>query len=179
MLNNMVKFDQTAYDQLVAEGDIQQARDILLKQIKKTPKEHWFHAELSGLYYEERRYKEALRYSTIAYRIQPDDALVLWYHAGNMLMSNQEATAIQLFEKIERLGLEYIAYGPFGEGMRWAKSMMYDTFYRLASAYYDVGNYEKAAYYIEKTLAYRTQGIPSLYSLKEVKDLRKKIFTQA
>ena len=152
-----------------AEEKWDEARKIIESELKKEPEDHWLLTRLSSTYYEQNDYSKALETSKKAYKISPNCPLVLWDYACALDMLKNEMEAIELWKKIISFGLEKVAHDECGEGVRWAKSIINDCRYRIASSYFDLKNYTKAKVFLEAHIKNRKRGQPSLYGLKEVK----------
>lgn len=156
-------------EQCMACEEWKQARELILRELKKTPESHWLLARLGMTYYEERKYKKALEIEKRALKLAPRCPLVLWDYACTLDMLNNKVEAIRIWRSLLRRGEESIAYDECGEGIRWARSLLNDCKYRIALSYRDMGNKTMAIRYLKEHIASRSPGIPSLYSLAEVK----------
>ena len=151
------------------------ARNEIRKELKTDKDNHWLITRLGLTFYEEKEYKRALHYSEKAKKLAPNCPLVLWDYAGTLDMLGKEKEAIKVFQKIINKGIEEIAYGECGEGIRWAKALYADCFYRLALSYLRIGQKRKAKENFEKHFVNRGRGIPSIYKINEVKKKYKKL----
>jgi tetratricopeptide (TPR) repeat protein len=147
----------------------EKARTIILRELKQSPLDHWLITCLSTTYYEEHKYTKAIEISQKALKLAPRCPIVLWDYAGALDMVGKDKKAIAIWEKLLKRGVNNIAYGECGEGKRRARSILNDSRYRIGLSYCDLGNIPKAKKYINEHLKYRTPGIPSLYTLREVK----------
>src|SRR5262249_7759537 len=92
-----------------------------------------------------------------------------WDYASALDMLGQEREAISIWKKLLTRGEEGIAHGECGEGLRWARSLLNDSRYRIAKAYRDLGNVRMAEWYFKEHLKNRRPGVHSLYNLRIVK----------
>jgi len=152
-----------------AHGDYRRARTLLRGALRKKPKDHWLLTRLSATYYEERKYKTALRHSGRALKLAPRCPLVLWDYAGALDMLGNTQGAMRIWKRLLWRGEESIAYGECGEGVRWARSLLNDCRYRLALGYADLGRTSMAIRYLWDHIANRAPGISSNHSLSEAK----------
>lgn len=65
------------------------ARQAIRAKLRSSPDDHWLLTRLGLTYYEEKRYKQALRYSVRALEKMPHCPLVLWDYAGTLEMLGQ------------------------------------------------------------------------------------------
>ena len=144
------------------------ARSLIRKELKNNPKSHWLLTRLGSTYYEERLYRKSLHIAQQAYQLAPSCPLVLWDYAGSLDMVGKHKKAIEVWEKILKMGVTKVAYGEHGEGLRWARALLNDCRYRIGLAYYKIGNLQSAKKYIQQHLKYRKLSY-SIYGLSLVK----------
>jgi tetratricopeptide (TPR) repeat protein len=156
-------------EKYLLQEDWQIARAIILKELKKTPGDHWLLTRLSLTYYEEHKYKKALKIVEKALKYAPKCPLVLWDYAGTLDMIGQHQEAIKIWKRLLRIGIDKIAYGECGEGLRWARSLLNDSRYRIGRSYRKMGKLKQASNYIFAHISHRTPGTPSIYLLSTVK----------
>src|ERR1700722_16479923 len=123
------------------------ARKVIKSQLKEAPNDHWLLTRLSTTYYEERDYKEALRWAKRAHEIVPDCPLVLWDLAGAYDMGGMPSEAIKYYERILKKGsrgIEAMAADECAEGPAWALSLVIDTIYRASLCLKKLGCKEAA-----------------------------------
>jgi len=149
--------------------DWQNARKVLLKELKRSSQDHFLLSRLSTTYYEEYKYQKALEIAEKAFKIAPYCPLVLWDYAGTLSMLDRCDEAIAIWKRLLKRGVERIAYGACSEGIRDAKSLLNDCRYRIGLCYHELGKKSLAIRYIQEHLAHRQPGIPSIYSIREVK----------
>jgi len=150
----------------------EEIRALILQWLEDEPNEHGLLAELSKTYYEERKYDIALDYIKQAKKIAPHCPVVLWYYAGTLDMLKRNEDAIQLYKNLIRRGIDKIAYGECGEGIRAARRLVNNSHYRLGLLYARIGNFHLAAKCIKTHIANRNRNCISGYKLRDVrKDL--------
>jgi hypothetical protein len=145
------------------------ARVLILRELKKTPDDHWYLSRLSGTYYEQHKYKKALQWSNKAYKLSPNCPLVLWDRAGILDMLGRHDDAIALWRKFLKRGVNSLAYGHGGEGLPWAKSLVNDCRCEIADAYCKLGKLRQARLYIQSYMKHRSLGVRSIYDKRMVK----------
>ncbi len=153
----------------------EEARTLILGWLEEDPEDHWLLAELSNTYYEEHNYEKALDYVEQALRFAPKCPLVLWYYAGTLDMLGRSGEAIDIWKKLLRRGVSSLAHEECGEGIRWARSFINDSRYRIGLAYADIGNFHLAKQYVKKHIENRGRNCPSIYNLRDVRKKLSKI----
>lgn len=143
--------------------DYQKALDILLEANQIESNDPWILTNISSSYYELKKYATALSYSELALKITPMDPLVRWDYAGALIANDRTEEAVKVWKSIINRGINNIAYKDCKEGLRWAKSLYNDCYYRIGHAYYLLDYYKSSIYYLKKHLKLRQRGIPSLY----------------
>jgi tetratricopeptide (TPR) repeat protein len=118
---------------------------------------------VSSCYYELRDYKTALKFAEKAYSLHHMDPLIRWDYAGALDANGFENDAIKMWKMIIRRGIYNIGSVDCTEGMRWARSLYNDCFYRIALSYLKLANYKKSNEYFKKHLELRKRGILSIY----------------
>jgi tetratricopeptide (TPR) repeat protein len=163
--------------QMFQKGEYARARKLLLDDLKKCKKldNHWLLSRISSTYYEERKYRTALAYVNKAMKLAPHCPMVLWDYAGTLDMLCREKKAITIWKNLLRRGANGVAFGECGEGLKRAKGLMLDCYYRLALAHRDLEKFRQARYYMMKHINGRYPGNGSIYSLTEAKQKLKDI----
>ena len=145
------------------------ARALILRELKKNPEDHWYLTRLSGTYYEDRKYQKALEVSDEAVKLAPGCPLVLWDRAGILEMTGRYSRAMAIWSRLLKRGVNSVAYGPCGEGMRWARSLLNDCRYRIGNSYRKRGKARQARAFYRAYMKFRSSGVPSIYGLRDVK----------
>ena len=149
---------------LVEKEDWENARKAILKELEAEPDSHYLLTRLALTHYEQRQYETALHYSQKAMELAPHCPLVLWDHAGALEQTGHEREAIRIWKRLLRRGIERVAHGPCGEGIRQAESLLNDCRYRIGKTYYFLGHHALAWRYMQAHLSHRRRGLPSIYS---------------
>ncbi len=144
-----------------------EARRLIREALRRNPGHHWYLTRLATTYYEERKYGMALRFSRKAVKRVPHCPLVLWDYAGALYMTGGQQQAISIWRSLIRRGVENLARDECGEGVRWARGLVNDCYFRLAEAYKILGNRRLATRYMREHLANRGRGVASVFSRKE------------
>lgn len=153
---------------LVEKEDWENARKAILKELEAEPDSHYLTTRLALTYYEQRQYETALNYSREALKLAPHCPLVLWDYAGALEQTGHEREAIRVWKRLLRRGIERIAHGPCGEGIRKAESLLNDCRYRIGKTYYFLDRPVLAWRYMHAHLTHRRRGLPSIYSRADV-----------
>lgn len=155
------------------------ARRILLRELHKTPADHWLLTRLSTTYYEERQYEKAVEVARQAYGLAPDCPLVLWDLAGALAASGEVCEAIRLYYRILRRPPYLLAFGEHGEGREWAEALVTDCWYRLALCMEALGDKVLAASYLRTFLERLDFGAGSIYGRADAARQLKKLHPSA
>jgi tetratricopeptide (TPR) repeat protein len=157
-------------EKLFSKAEWQKARQLIRKSLKADPTDHWLWTRLSTTYYETLDYEKALEISRAAKKIAPKCPLVLWDFAAALDMLGNHRSAISIWEKLLKEGVNKIASEECGEGVRWAKSLLNDCKYRIGLSYSILGDSKKASEYLRLHIEGRRSGVRSIYSLRAVKN---------
>ena len=118
---------QRHLDKLKADEKLKTAAKYLTKKAIEYPNEYYIHIELNNVFWVMGRYEKAVRHSTIAYNEANYDPLVVYNLSRDMMCANDNSHSLLFCDKLLEMELDYIAYGPNGEGIMWAKSIINDT----------------------------------------------------
>jgi len=159
---------QETIHSLKQQGDWARLEKFLMACVEAYPEEYYFLTELSSVYYVKGNATEALATSQKAMAIEPRDVLVIYHYGMALFLNNQFNEAITQFYRIQCRKLHTIAYGQYGEGMKWAKSIVNDAVYMIGAAYMEKGDYKKAGKWIQRHLFHRRSGIYSDFTKRQV-----------
>jgi tetratricopeptide (TPR) repeat protein len=146
------------------------AREVILEWLKQEPDDHWALTRLSSTYAEEGNFVKALELIEHALKIEPRCPLALSDYTEALYMNNRHDEAIRICKNLIRRGAKRIAYGKYGQGIRWSRSLINDRRYTLGLLYGSLGEYHLAAKFIKLHIANRNGNCPSVYKLREVKE---------
>ena len=144
------------------------ARAQIRKQLKEEPDSHWLVTRLSVTYYEERRYRMAVRYSEKAFRLAPECPLVLWDHAGHLQALGRHREALNLYARIVSLGVDGLMASECSEGRAKARGLVSDANYRASQSLAALGYKEASESAFDQCLDLRGPGCRSIYTLEEL-----------
>jgi len=162
-------------EKLIAAEDWKDARKLIRAALRKKPDSHWLLTRLGLTYYEEYNYEKALFYSGQALKLAPNCPLVLWDYAGALDMLGRTKKAIAIYKKLIKRGVEGIAYGDCGEGLAWARGLVADCLYRLATCYDELGQSDNSIDCYYQHIRLRGPGCRSIYSINEVREWQRQI----
>ena len=145
------------------------ARRVVLKELARAPKDHWLLSRLALTYYEQGRYKEALKHEARALALAPRCPLVLWGLAGTHHMLGRLDAAVVLYQRLIRRGAPRIAAGRCGEGIRRARGLVADCWFRLGEIREDRGQRRLAERAYREHVARRV-GAASIYEAALVRE---------
>jgi hypothetical protein len=150
------------------------ARKVIRTELKKDPDNHWLLTRLGLTYYEERKYKMALRYESQAREITPCCPLVLWDNAGSLQMLGRHEEALELYSHLVSQGVNRIARGRCGEGLARARGLVADCYLRMSDSLKALGRRGDSFKLFEKHLDMRGPGCHSIYPLSSLDRRRSK-----
>lgn len=163
-LNNLIENENWAY-----------AKMLLEEEIRKQPEEYFLITSLSKIYFNMREYNKALKYSTKAINIESNDPLVIYDHGCALSANNKHKEAIYYCKQIVKMDINKVAYGKFGEGMKWAKSIVNDSIFRIAISFIKLDKPIIAKKYIKEHLRNRRRGQYSDFSQDYILETLNKI----
>jgi tetratricopeptide (TPR) repeat protein len=153
---------------LLWSNQYRKARDVYRAMLTESPDDHWLLTRIASTYYEERRYKLALRWSDRALKIMPECPLVLWNRADIQYMLGQDEDARQIWMRLIRGGVRAVLRNNCNEGVRWSRALIADCMADLGRSYADQSRYEEARKYFLASLKERRPGDPVVWSAKDV-----------
>jgi tetratricopeptide (TPR) repeat protein len=145
------------------------ARQLIRGALRREPGSHWLITRLGLTYYEEREYRASLSYSRRALKLAPKCPLALWDHAGSLQMLGRHRMALRIYRQIVSRGIEEIAYGDCGEGLRWARGLIADCHYRQAHSYKKLKEWKAAIDSYRKHIRMQGPGCKSIYAVHIVR----------
>ena len=164
-----------AIEEAIAKDQWLLARGRIREKLTEEPDSHWLISRLALTYYEQRQYRRALNYEIKALQIAPYCPLSIWGYAGTLDMLDRKKEALELYRWLISWGEEELAYGPCGEGIQKARSLIADCFYRIALIQARNGQRKRAIQSYKEHLSRRTRGTRSIYPLRAVKDKMRKL----
>jgi len=84
-------------------------------------------------------------------------------------MLGRKKEALSIYRWLISWGEERLAYGPCGEGIQRARSLIADCFYRIGGIFEEQGQRKRAVAAYREHMSRRTPGTRSIYPLSQVK----------
>jgi tetratricopeptide (TPR) repeat protein len=160
---------QGIYDKLWKENKWDELRAHLFHWLADEPDDHWILAQIAECYYLTKQFEKALECAEKAWKSDSRCPMAIWLYAECLLRLKQFDAAEQLYRSLIRRGVNRIAYGQCGEGIRDARTVVNDSRYTLGiiQAYKD--EFDLAERNIQKHIASRNPNCTSRFNLREVK----------
>ncbi len=158
----------SSVERLIAAERWREARASLRRLLADQPDDHWLLARLALTYYEQGAYRRALEIESRAARIAPSCPLVLWDLAGSHQMLGHHKVAADLYRRLLRRGVGRLASGRCGEGVRWARGLVADSWYRLGRSHEALHEPRRAKRAYRRALMLRPGGA-SIYAASEIR----------
>src|SRR3954454_12105531 len=169
MLTQNERRSAKAIEQAIAREQWLRARRLIRVALSRKRDDHWLLSRLALTYYEQRQYRRALNYELKALQIEPYCPLAIWAYAGELHMLERRKEALAIYRWLISWGEDELAFGPCGEGIQRARSLIADCFYRIARIQERMGQRKRALKSYKEHLSRRKRGTRSIYPLKVVK----------
>ncbi len=158
-------------------GNWRKIENVLNSKIKKKGAHPLYVIYYAISLYYQRKYQEALVYSTRALKRDSQDPFIL-YHHGIILMHNKKFnSALSMWHKILSFPKIYLTSGRYGDGKKWAHSLSNDILYYIATTLFYKNDLGESIRFYRQHLKKRKRGIASFKTKKQVeKDLAGAIF---
>ena len=153
-------------------GDNSKIKLFLLRKIRLFPDEYYIHILLAETYDVLGKFNKALFHAKAAYSSARYDPLCQYVLAKSLMKQEFFIESLIAANNLLQVDINEIAYGPNGEGMRWAKSIVNDVTFIKAFSLNKLGEKSKAHSLIIEHLSHR-KGIYSDFNIVQVKALIK------
>jgi tetratricopeptide (TPR) repeat protein len=143
------------------------ARRLLEAEQKKSPGDHWVLTQLGVTFYEQKKYKSALKQFLASVKIVPTCPLTLWNLAGALDSLGNYSAAKDIYTWL----LESTTSpedDPCWESKAWTDALKADAVYRLGLCYDHLGDRRKADTCFRRYLDLLLAGIDGTYSAEDV-----------
>jgi len=139
----------SSIETLIEKGEWESAQRAVERQLAKEPDDHWLHARLSGVKYEQGRYQEALDAAEKALEIVPDCPLALWSYAGALDVVRRTQEAGEVYARLYTRGIEQLRNpdedaDECWEGADWTRRLVMDCILRIGDALAKIGRLDEA-----------------------------------
>jgi tetratricopeptide (TPR) repeat protein len=143
------------------------ARRLLERDLKQDPTNHWLLTQLGVTFYEQRRYREALKLFQESRAIVPDCPLTLWNLAGALDALGRHRAAIRILTWLleSKTSAED---DPCWESQEWTDALKADCVFSLGVAFERLGKKRKAEQCYRQFLDLLLSGIEATYSSEDV-----------
>ena len=155
-------------NRLFRENEWREARRLLEAERAKDPENHWILTQLGVTYYEQRRYKEALRLFLKSKAIVQDCPLTLWNLAGAHDALGKHRAAIDIYTwLLERA--KSPDEDPCWESKEWANALKTDCVYALGASYQRLGDQALAEHCYRQYIDLLLIGVEGSYPLEDAR----------
>ena len=155
-------------NRLFRENEWDEACELLEAERAKDPESHWVLTQLGVTYYEQRRYKEALRLFLKSKAIVPDCPLTLWNLAGVHDALGKHRAAIDIY--IWLLGrAKSPDEDPCWESKEWANALKTDCVYALGASFQHLGELSLAEHCYRQYIDLLLIGIEGSYPIEDAR----------
>lgn len=164
----MVRSFKKKLEDLKAQRKWQELIVFLEENSRLYPNEYFIFTILSEVYCKIDNKEKALATSERAMAIEDRDILVLYNYAMSLVLNNRYSEAIVVFDRILNKRLKTVAYGHYGEGIKWTRSIFNDSRYLKGLCYKKLDNHKEAYRLIKLHLSRRKRGIYSDFTRRHV-----------
>ena len=167
------KEKQDKFNTLWKENKFTELREHLFEWLKEKPEgdwnNHWQLAQIAETFYLQKHFDQALEYAEKAWKLAPHCPMTIWEYSECLNRTGRYLEAEPLYRNIIRRGVNRVAFGECGEGIRAARTLVNDCRYGLSLDLADRGEFKLAVKYLKQHIANRNQNCKSLFRLREVK----------
>lgn len=156
------------HDALVNSGEHRKVLSFLKKELRQEDNDPWLLANVAMTYYDLKKYSQGMTYAVQAFQISPKDPLITHYYSILLNANNHRTRAREMWMRIARMSIDRIAYGPFGEGLLYARSLRTDVFARIGFSYMADNDAVNGAKFLRKHLLHRRRGQPSTFERRYI-----------
>ena len=170
MPSNVGKRFQSKLDMLKHKSDWNGIITMLKRYASNYPNEYYIFQQLAQTYYIKciGQFQLACQCAEKAFNMEPDDDLNIYTYACSLYYVGRLDESFDLFSRITSKDVDAIAYGEYGEGLLYAKSLINDSIYMMGVICQDKHQYKEAKELFMKHLVNRRRGQYSDFSRKQV-----------
>lgn len=155
---------------LQREGDYRHLEKYLLKKLEEFPDEYYINSCLANCYSLLGKPQREIQHAQAAYEANKHDPLCIYVLARAHMNNEQWSDAICVVDQLLGMDLREVAFGPYGEGKRWARELINDAIYIKAWALHQIGENAAATELAKIHLDHR-KGIMSEFTNHRMRDL--------
>jgi tetratricopeptide (TPR) repeat protein len=155
-------------DRLFRKNEWTEARKLLESEHARDPESHWILTQWGVTYYEQRRYKEALRLFLKAKAIVSDCPLTMWNLAGIYDALGKHRAAIGIYTWLME-SVNSPDDDPCWESKEWTNALKTDCVYALGASYQQLGDQSLAEHCYRQYIDLLLVGIEGTYSIEEAR----------
>ncbi len=159
---------QSVINSCKRSGDFKRLRIYLRKLLADMQNEYYLLAELSSACYQLGKYDEALTHAHKAYDIAPTDYWVRYIYGCALTANDKLEEAAEMFDSIIACDVMFLANYEYGEGKRWADSLLNDSLYMRAVVFQQEGCSNEARDMFLRHKSLRRRGLYSDFSIRQV-----------
>jgi tetratricopeptide (TPR) repeat protein len=160
---------QLTFNRLWIDNNWVELKTFLQTWLEEEPDDHWIVLQIAETNYQLKNNAEALKYAEKAFNLAPVCPLAIWEYAETLVINGKNDAAARLYKILIRKGVNRIAFGECGEGIRTAKGMVNDSIYVLGLIYAKKGEFKLAEKYVRRYISNRNKKYVSRFNLREVK----------
>lgn len=145
----------------------EQAR-LLEKLCRIFPGEYILFTELSNVYYQSKLAEKCLASALKAKDIEDSDPIVIFREANALYLNNKYEEAIERYNAILLIPTQILAYGQFGEGLRYAQYLKNDSRAMKGLSLLKLGKETEGKRLLRRHLRLRKPGLKSMLRKRDI-----------
>lgn len=153
-------------DALIQRKEWEGARARIREELASDPDNHWLLTQLGVTYYEQRQYRESLKWFLKSFAIVPDCPLTLWNLAGALDAIGKPKMAVTLYRWLLQSDVSP-EDDPCWESEEWTESLKTDCVYRLGLCFEHLGRKESAEHCFRQYIQLLLIGVNGMYPIED------------
>lgn len=157
---------ENSIEDLLAQEQWTAARRLLQRDLLDDPDNHWLLTQIGSTLYEQRKYRDALKWLHRSSQIVPDCPLTLWHLAGTLdaLGRSSDAVAIYLWLLTSKTSADQ---DPCWESVKWSDSLKTDCLFWLGISFEHMNRSDTAELCFRQYINLLLIGMTGSYPLEE------------
>ena len=151
---------------LIEKEDWKAARKAIRRELVDDPDNHWLLTQLGVTYYEERKYRDALKPLLAAFDLVPDCPLTLWNLAGTAVALGKPEIAIPIFAWILRSETS-AEDDSCWESDEWTAALKTDCVYRVGMCFKHMKRWNPADHCFRQYVNLLLAGMKGMYPIED------------